>query len=44
MEEIPLTKCSLEPNGIITCKVSKEKFSRIQALDKNPNRVIFEME
>jgi len=44
MEEIPLTNCSLEPDGTINCKVTKEKFDKIQGLGKKPRRVIFEIE
>jgi len=37
-------KCSLEPDGTVTCAISKEKFNDIQRKNIKPKRVIFEIE
>jgi len=41
---IALTKCSLEADGTVSCKIEKTKFNDIQRMNIKPKRVIFEIE
>jgi len=37
-------KCTIEKNGDINCKVSKETFDEIQREEIKPNRIIWDIE
>jgi len=41
---IDLTKCSIESDGTVACKINKTKFNDIQRMNIKPRRVIFEIE
>jgi len=43
-EDIPLSKCSMELNGIVTCSISKVKFAILSDKGVKPTKVIFEIE
>ena len=43
-QEIALQKCSLEPDGTVTCKIRKTNFENIQGLGIKPKRIVFEIE
>jgi len=42
-KSIPL-KCTLEPDGTVSCGITKEQFNDIQRKNIKPKRVIFEIE
>jgi len=41
---IDLTKCGIEADGTVSCKINKQKFNDIQRMNIKPKRVIFEIE
>ena len=37
-------KCSLDKDGIVTCNISKEKFSDLQQKNIKPKKIVFELD
>ncbi len=44
LEQPILLKCTLEPDGTISCGIKQEQFNKIQRKNIKPKRVIFEVE
>ena len=43
-DDIPLSKCSIESSGIVTCSLSKSKFGILSDKGIKPQKVIFEID
>lgn len=43
-ENIPLSKCSMELDDVVTCSLTKTKFDSISNKGIKPKKVVFEIE